>query len=106
MKLQEYVSKMREALKAPGAHSFYFPSVAVTRKERNMRLAREIGPALAAYSADQIESVIQTLYGLFVVSNSLDLTGVQVNAKEWVEEIRQSIKHYSSAWNIKPSSPG
>jgi len=106
MQLSEYITQMREALKTPGAHFFYFPNVADKRKDRNMRLAREIGPALALHPTDQIESVIQSLYGMFIVANSLDRTGVQVNAKEWLEEMRRSIAYYSSAWYKKPSSPG
>ena len=89
MTTETYIHELRDALRTEGAHSFYFPPGKELRRDRNFRLAREVGWGLQ--NSPDAESIIQSLYGMLVVANSLDTTGVCVDAKEWFAELRRSI---------------
>ena len=89
MTTESYIHELRDALKTEGAHSLYFPPNKKLRRNRNFRLAREIGHGLQ--DSPDAESVIQSLYGMLIVANSFDTTGVCVDAKEWFAELRRSI---------------
>jgi hypothetical protein len=78
---------MREALKCPGARSLYFPTIKKDRKEGNLRLARELGYGLKDFNRKDVESILGSLYGIFIVSNSFDNTGVQIDAKEFIAHL-------------------
>lgn len=89
--LSKYIENMRRSLKAPGAHALYFPPSAKARKVGSLRLAREIGFGLRGFPEDILTDVLGTLYGKLIVENCLDTTGVQVNNKEWLAEMRRII---------------
>jgi hypothetical protein len=89
--LQRYIKSMRDALRTPGAHTFFFPPSKERRKSANLRLAREIAPVLAESDPDEVKKELGSLYGLFIVSNSFDSIGVQVDNKEWLAELRTAM---------------
>ena len=91
MGLNEYVQALRQALKCPGARAFYFPPGKAKRKERVLRLAREFAFGLADYPPKDVNDIMGSLYGQLVVEHSFDSTGVVVDAKEWVTEIREHL---------------
>lgn len=88
----DYVTDMKSALKSPGAHMLYFPAGLAARRQGNMRLAREIAPALDNFPPAEVRQELGTLYGAFIVSHSLDLTGVAVDAKEWLTAVKENMK--------------
>ena len=89
--LKEYLTNLRSALQYPGARAFYFPPGKKARKTASLRLAREIGPALAAYDPDDVADVLPTLYGTLIVIPSFDTTGVQIDNRAFLDELRASI---------------
>ena len=102
--LNEYLTNLRSALQYPGARAFYFPANAAARKAANLRLAREIGPALAAYDPDDVAKVLSTLYGTLIVIPSLDTTGVQIDNKPFLDELRASIADWRGRATRPPLS--
>ena len=90
MKLLKYIANMRDALRSPGAHARYFP--AQGRKEANLLLARELAFGLKDYPAEEVKKCLGSLYGKIVVANSLDQTGVAIDNKEWLVEIRKHLR--------------
>jgi len=85
-----YLQAIRLALNDnPHAREFYFPASATRRKEGSLRLGREFGYGLAGLQDSK--SVIGSSYGMLVVANCFDRTGVQVDAKEWVRAIQDGI---------------
>jgi len=84
--LDEYIADLRDALRTPGAHARYFPTQG--RKKANLLLARELAFGLKDYPKEQVEKHLGSLYGMLIVANSFDQTGVAIDNKEWVGEIR------------------
>jgi hypothetical protein len=103
--LQEYLHNMRAALTTPGARAFYFPPNAQKRRTQNLRLAREIGPALAAFDTHDVERALGSLYGAMIVIHSLDTTGVQVDNKAFLAELRTSIEDWRGRVTSPPDPP-
>lgn len=104
--LHEYIQNMRNALRTPGAHQFFFPRDASKRKMMNLRLAREIAPAFAEHDdPDEVDNVLPTLYGVFIVAPSLDSTGVQVDNKEWLAELRTAMAAHLERYPRPESAP-
>ena len=89
--ISAYLEKMNWALKTSAAHETYFPDDRELRKERNLKLGREIGYGVRAWSQSERDFYLQTLYGRFIVANSLDRTGVALDAKDWVGAIEEGI---------------
>jgi len=58
------------------------------RREGNLRLARELAFGLKGFAPDDVKKELGSLYGMLVVANSLDTTGVAIDARDWVAEIR------------------
>lgn len=85
--LDKYLSEMRDAVKYPGPRRLYFPGDIVARKEGNFRLARELGHGLKDFDQKDVDKILGGLYGIFIVSNSLDGTGVQIDAKEFIAHL-------------------
>ena len=92
MNLQDYVQAVRTGLDHPGARALYFPQSAQKRRERNLRLAREVGYGLASYDPDDVEAILSALYGILIVSKCFDLTGVQIDNKAFLAEMRAAIE--------------
>jgi len=92
LSLNDYIQGVRTALDYPGARGLYFPPNAKKRRKQNLRLARELGCGLAGYEPADVEPILSTLYGLLVVSKSLDLTGVQIDNKAFLAEMRAAIE--------------
>lgn len=90
--LQTYIQNLRAALDSSGARQFYFPRDRARRKSANLRLAREIGSGLADYAPELVQDVIGSLYGILIVSKSLDTTGVAIDAREFVQELQQAVR--------------
>jgi hypothetical protein len=85
--VEQYIDNLILALKAnQNARMFYFPPNKRDRKEKNLRLAREIGYGLKDF-ADGHE-IVTSLYGKIIVIFSFDTTGVCIDAKEFFSEIR------------------
>ena len=84
--LDEYIADLRDALRSSGAHARYFP-LSRERREANLLLARELAFGLRDYPSDQVKKHLGALYGLLIVANSLDQTGVAIDNKEWLAEI-------------------
>ena len=99
--LQEYLKNLRSALQTPGARALYFPTGADARKAANLRLAREMGPALAAYDPSEVERILNTLYSTLIVAQSFDQTGVQIDNRDFLAELRTSI----ADWRERTSRP-
>lgn len=88
MTQEQYISKVRLAINGnTEARAFYFPPDKSERKAMNLRLAREIGFGL------KDNKDLGSLYSLLIVSFSLDTTGVCIDAKEFLDEVRKSIPH-------------
>ena len=87
--LDEYIADLRDALRGSGAHARYFPTQG--RKEANLLLARELAFGLKDYPGDQVEKQLGALYGMLIVANSFDQTGVVIDNKEWLGEVRAHI---------------
>lgn len=85
--LDKYLSEMRDSVKYPGPRRLYFPGDIVARKEGNFRLARELGHGLKDFAPQDVKKILGNLYGTFIVANSLDITGVQVDAKEFMDHL-------------------
>jgi len=94
MTISKYLTEIENSLQFSGARSFYFPMDKALRKERNFRLAHEIGYGLAVY--EDWKDYAGTLYGRMVVKNSFDSTGVVINNKQWITEINNGIKKEKS----------
>ena len=83
--MKEYIQHLASALKSPGARGFYFPLNARARRSANLRLAREFGAGLVDFSIETVMAEIGSSYGVLIVQHSLDSTGVQVDAKEFIQ---------------------
>ena len=92
MELQDYIQGIRTALDYPGARATYFPPNAGRRRKQNLRLAREFGCGLAGYEPADVEPILSALYGILVVSKSFDTTGVQIDNKAFLAEMRAAIE--------------
>lgn len=88
MSLTQFITNLSAALAYPGAHQFYFPPDAAKRRDANLRLAREFGFGLADSPKDEVDREIGSAYGQLVVMHSLDRTGVQIDAKTFVNTAR------------------
>jgi len=78
--MDKYLTEIRNALRSSAAHYTYFPDNKELRKERNIKLGHEIGYAVGV---DDVAKFGQITYGILIVSNSFDRTGVAINMKEW-----------------------
>lgn len=94
MNAQGYINALNRALKHEGAHTLYFPSDTAERKAGNLRLGREFGFGLGPF-ANWLDCA-QSTYGQFVVANSLDRTGVVIDAKEWLAAVHEGVERYNS----------
>jgi hypothetical protein len=104
--LQKYVQEIRQALRTPGAHEFYFPRDRARRKSANLRLAREMAAVFAEHPDQaEVDNVIPSLYGKIIVAQSLDTTGVQVDNKEWVQEMRAAMQAHLERYPRSETSP-
>ena len=70
----------------------WFPFDMSKRKRMNLKLGRGLGYGLAAY--DDYEESAKTSYGKIIVKNSLDITGVAIDADEWLAAIREGADGY------------
>ena len=80
---QEYIQNLVGALKAnPDARELYFPPDREERKRMNLRLARDVGHGLTG-------SDWGFIYSALFVRFSFDTTGVCVDARDIINEIRK-----------------
>jgi len=89
--LEKYLSEMRQAMAYQGARDLYFPPNKEERIKGNLRLARELACGLKDFSADAVNNELGALYGKFIVAHSLDTTGVVINNKTWLDELRNHL---------------
>lgn len=85
--LDRYINDMRNAVRYSGPRLLYFPQNKDARKKGNIRLARELGYGLKDFARKDVERILGNLYGIFIVANSFDNTGVQINAKEFITHL-------------------
>lgn len=81
------MQKLDAALNTPGAIAFYFLGNNAERRDKNLRLGREIGYGLRDYPPNEIRPVLNTLYGRFIVKRSLDTTGVCISNGEFIAQV-------------------
>lgn len=85
--VEQYIDNLILALKAnQNARLFYFPTDKKDRRDKNLRLAREIGYGLKDFPDG--DTIITSLYGRFIVIFSFDTTGVCIDAKDFFSEMR------------------
>jgi hypothetical protein len=68
----------------------WFPMNKQLRRERNLRLASEVGYGLSAY--DNWEDAAKSTYSRIIVANSFDSTGVVLDNTEWLDAIRKGVE--------------
>ena len=73
----------------------WFPLDKAKRKAMNIRLGHEFGYGLGIY--DDWVSYAQETYGRFVVRHSFDSTGVVIDAKDWMDAIREGVEKYKES---------
>lgn len=83
--LEQYITKMESVL---ARH--FAPGNIYHGQKGAMRLAREIGPALAEFPKDEVKQVLGSLYTRLLVRFTF-ATGVPVSSKPWLREIQKSI---------------
>lgn len=89
MNLDDYVKSTEREL----ARHFN-PNGIYAGRDGALRLAREFGYGLREYPRDEVRKLVGTLYGRFVVKNTLGRRGgVPVNAGEWIDEVLQEAGH-------------
>ncbi len=96
MDYKEYVEKIEHAINC--TVPYHFPMDKKLRKERLLRLGKEIGVALAGFDEADAKDFIQSSYSRIVVRHSLDSVGVTLDMKDWAKAIREGIKQGDS-WN-------
>lgn len=90
--LTKYIADMREALKYPGAKGLYFPEGKGERKNGNLRFAREFGYGLRSFAPKDVNDIKGSLYGVMIVANSLDSTGVCIDAKDFINQLNLALQ--------------
>ena len=70
----------------------FFPLDKKLRKERLLRLGKEIGVALAGFDEEDAKDFIQSSYSRILVKNSFDSIGVVLDMANWAKAIREGIK--------------
>ena len=81
--IDNYIQQIRQALKTQAAHHTWFPDDKERRRTQNIKLGKEIGVALGGYPDKDVTGFIQSTYGIFIVANSFDGTGVVIDMKDW-----------------------
>jgi len=89
--ISAYLERLTHSLRSRGARLSYFPPDKKLRRERNLKLGRELGYGLAIWPDEDIDFHLGALYGKFIVIPSLDRTGVVISAKEWVAAVKEGI---------------
>ena len=88
-----YIRNLTVAL--TGNRQAWFPRDKEKRREMNIRLGHEFGYGLGIY--DDWVGYAQETYGRFVVRNSFDSTGVVIDAKDWMDAIREGVEKYKAS---------
>ena len=89
--LDKYLQNLRSALHSSGSHYLYFPADKVARHSGCLRLARELAFGLRDYDRDEVDDQLKACYGTLIVSNCFDQTGVVLDAKEFLAEVKRSL---------------
>lgn len=93
MRAEKYIKDVQAAIRSNQyARQFYFPSGKDKRKAMNLRLAHEVGFGLGGFPGFNDWG---SLYSQLVVLFSLDTTGVCIDAKEFLNECRESASEYN-----------
>lgn len=95
-KLSVYLEQVTSALKTLNACASYFPMDKGLRRERNLKLGREIGYGIAGCDGDP-GPYLGTLYGRMIVAHSFDSTGVMIDNAAWIKAIKAGIAKHDSA---------
>ncbi len=87
---KEYVNRIESAINNNRLQ--FFPLDKELRKERLLRLGKEIGVALAGFDEADAKDFIQSSYSRILVKNSFDSIGVVLDMKDWANTINEGIK--------------
>lgn len=92
MTISAYLTEIAGVLRSSAAMHSYFPFDKELRKERNLKLGRELGYGMACCDAEDLDFYLGGLYGRLIVAHSFDSTGVVLDNKEWIKAVKEGIK--------------
>jgi hypothetical protein len=90
MSATDFVNDIKAALKSNPRP--YFPRNKSRRREKNLKLGREIGYGLGPF--DDWLDVAKRTYSQLIVINSFDSIGVVIDNDEWIDAIREGVREY------------
>ena len=88
-----YIRNLTVAL--TGNRQAWFPRDKEKRREMNIRLGHEFGYGLGVY--DDWVSHAQATYSGLIARHSFDSTGVVIDAKDWMDAIREGVEKYKAS---------